>query len=66
MRQLRHFVATDTWTKNKEIRTRFGTNVPPCKNNKRHKWKKGSDEFGETGICLECGYDAYDQQYKKI
>jgi len=46
-----------------KIRTRWSNQkIPVCKDGKNHKWK-GSKE---TGICLKCGYDVFDECYKEV
>jgi hypothetical protein len=39
--------------------------APPCKDGKRHQWKKGADKYRQSGICARCGYDVFDQMYVK-
>lgn len=48
---------------NREIKTKWrNKKVPACKKGKNHKWK-GSEE---TGICLKCGYDVFDECYREV
>ena len=35
--------------------------VPKCKTGKNHKWKGSS----ETAVCLKCGYDVFDDCYRR-
>ena len=44
----------------KKIKTKWSKNkIPSCINGKNHKWKGGE----ETGICLKCGFDVFDNCY---
>ena len=43
-------------------KTKWGKEIPACKDGKRHKWKGSA----ETGICLKCGFDVFDNCYKKL
>lgn len=47
--------------KNKMTKTKWRKEqIPKCKFGKNHKWKSSP----ETGICLKCGYDVFDECYK--
>ena len=47
----------------KMIKTKWSKNkVPSCVNGKNHRWK----DAVETAICLTCGYDVFDMQYKEV
>lgn len=45
---------------------RYRRDIPPCKAGGNHAWKKGAGLFQETGICAKCGYDQFDQVYRKL
>ncbi len=48
---------------NKTIKTKWKNGkVPKSKKGKNNKWKGSS----ETGICLKCGYDVFDDCYKEV
>ena len=39
--------------------------IPSCTIGKNHSWKKSGEVYGETGICVKCGYDKFGHQYRK-
>mgnify|MGYP001571120929 CR=1 FL=1 len=44
-------------------KTKWSSNqIPSCKIGKNHKWKG----ILETAVCTKCGYDVFDNCYKKI
>jgi len=45
----------------KQIWTRWRNKVPACIKGKNHSWKAE-----ETGICVKCGYDVFDECYKEV
>ena len=51
--------------KTQEIR-RWGRKIPRCRKGKNHNWKNSSDKFGESGICIKCGYDSCDSYYREV
>ena len=48
-----------------EIR-KWGRKIPKWKIGKNHKWKGDLKKFGESGICIKCGYDVYDDYYREV
>jgi hypothetical protein len=56
----------ETTSKQTSSIRRWGRNIPRCKDGKNHNWKDGVSKYGESGICLKCGYDICDGYYKEL
>jgi len=41
-------------------------NVPNCTKGKNHRWKNSHLVFGESLICIKCGYDVCEDRYRKL
>ena len=40
--------------------------IPNCLIGKRHKWKGSTKRYGESDICIKCGYDRLEDNYRNI